>query len=117
MKDLTVLSPQIDPFRLDTPANHVIGNWLADTAATLGSGRPEDPPPRPSLHDSRSDETQRLRRTPTPRPIGCGCSEAGKAARWLGYIPFDQIFDHRNAPPDVRIFKQPNPVPPHHRRA
>jgi hypothetical protein len=36
MNDLTVLSPQIDPFRLDTPANHKIGKWLADTAATLG---------------------------------------------------------------------------------
>ncbi|HET9778429.1 MAG TPA: hypothetical protein VFP81_03990 [Propionibacteriaceae bacterium] len=38
MKDLTVLSPQIDPFRLDTPANHKIGKWLADTASTLGLG-------------------------------------------------------------------------------
>jgi hypothetical protein len=28
-RDLTVLSPQNDPFRLDTPANHRNGKWLA----------------------------------------------------------------------------------------
>src|SRR4051795_350851 len=27
----------------------------------------------------------------------------------LGYIPFDQIFDNRNAAPDVRIFEEPHP--------
>ena len=41
MKDLTVMSEQSDPFRLDTPANHKLGKWLADTAATLWVGRPE----------------------------------------------------------------------------
>ena len=37
--------------------------------------------------------------------------DASKAARWLGYIPFDQIVDQRNAPPVVRIFKERVPVP------
>jgi hypothetical protein len=32
---------------------------------------------------------------------------AGKAARWLGYIPFDRIVDQRNAEPVVRIFRPP----------
>ena len=36
MKDLTVLAPQNDPFRLDTPANHRNGEWLAITARDLG---------------------------------------------------------------------------------
>jgi hypothetical protein len=36
MKDLTVLTN--DPFRLDTPQNHKIGEWLAETASTLGLG-------------------------------------------------------------------------------
>jgi hypothetical protein len=36
-------------------------------------------------------------------------SEAGKAARWLGYLPFDQIVDQRNAAPTVQIFKEPAP--------
>ena len=37
--------------------------------------------------------------------------DAGKAARWLGYLAFDQIVDQRNAPPTTRIFKQPRPYP------
>ena len=59
MKDLTVLSPQIDPFRLDTPANHKIGKWLADTAANLGSRQPEDPSARTPLHGDRLAEAVR----------------------------------------------------------
>ncbi len=30
LKDYTVLSTQIDPYRLDTPANHKVGKWFAD---------------------------------------------------------------------------------------
>jgi hypothetical protein len=111
MKDLTVLSPQIDPFRLDTPVNHKIGKWLADTAATLGLG-------------DRKIHLRGLHYMVIGWPKPCGTAytnteadwlwlsgEAGKAARWLGYIPFDQIFDNRNAAPDVRIFEEPNPHP------
>jgi hypothetical protein len=36
---------------------------------------------------------------------------AAKAARWLGYIPFDQIVDKRNAEPVVRILKSEAPWP------
>jgi hypothetical protein len=36
MKDLTVLAPKNDPFRLDTPARHRDGRRLADTVAELG---------------------------------------------------------------------------------
>ncbi|MGI9522320.1 MAG: hypothetical protein ACR2PG_11800, partial [Hyphomicrobiaceae bacterium] len=28
--DLTVLSAQVDPYRLDTPSNHRNGEWLAE---------------------------------------------------------------------------------------
>ena len=38
LKDLTVLAPQNDPFRIDTPARHRDGEWLAITAAQLGLG-------------------------------------------------------------------------------
>jgi hypothetical protein len=30
LADFTVLSAQIDPYRLDTPANHEVGKWFAD---------------------------------------------------------------------------------------
>jgi hypothetical protein len=109
MKDLTVLSPQIDPFRLDTLANHKIGKWLADTAATLGLGQ-------------RKIHLRGLHYMVIGWPKPCGTpytnteadwlwlsGEAGKAARFLGYIPFDQIFDNRNAAPVVRIFTEPDP--------
>ncbi len=36
LKDLTVLAPQRDPFRRDTPANHRLGEWLAAAMGTLG---------------------------------------------------------------------------------
>jgi hypothetical protein len=110
MQDLTVLSPQADPFRLDTPANHKIGKWLADTAANLGLG-------------SRKIHNRGLHYMILGQPKLDGSlyvsddaswtlmEKASKYARWLGYIPFDQITDQRNAPPVVRIFEQTVPVP------
>ena len=38
LSDLTVLAPQNDPFRVDTPARHRDGRWLAETARELGLG-------------------------------------------------------------------------------
>jgi hypothetical protein len=38
MGNLTVLANQNDPFRVDTPARHRDGEWLATTAADLGLG-------------------------------------------------------------------------------
>jgi hypothetical protein len=35
--------------------------------------------------------------------------DAAKAARWLGYLPFEQIVDQRNAPPEVKIWSEPEP--------
>jgi hypothetical protein len=28
-------------------------------------------------------------------------SDAAKAARWLGYVPFERVVDERNAPPEI----------------
>ena len=37
-----------------------------------------------------------------PTRTGCGFPRvAGKAARWLGYIPFERIIDNRNAAPII----------------
>jgi hypothetical protein len=111
MKDLTVLAPQNDPFRVDTPARHRDGAWLAATIRELGLtdrklylrglhyavlGRP-----KPNGEPYRNVEEDWLWLS----------GDAGKAARWLGYLPFDQIFDQRNAAPDVRIFDEPCPRP------
>ena len=48
--------------------------------------------------------------TPTPSGTGCGWRTAAKAARWLGYIPFDRIVDQRNDPPEIREWT-PHPTP------
>lgn len=40
LKDLTVLAPQHDPFRVDTPTGHRDGQWFAEvTAGLLVDGR------------------------------------------------------------------------------
>ncbi len=40
------------------------------------------------------------------------CEKAIKAARWLGYVPFDQITDERNATPVIRLAEEHIPYAP-----
>lgn len=111
MKDLTVLAVQNDPFRLDTPASHRDGEWLAITARDLGLG-------------DRKIHLRGLHYMVLGRPKPNGqpytntdadwiwlSASAGKAARFLGYIKFDQIVDQRNAEPKVRLFEPKEPWP------
>jgi hypothetical protein len=111
MKDLTVLAPQNDPFRVDTPAGHRDGAWLAMTARELGLG-------------DRKIHLRGLHYMVLGRPKPDGTvyvnteadwlwlsAGAGKAARWLGYLPFDQVVDQRNATPTVRLWRPSNPYP------
>ncbi len=109
MNDLTVLDKANDPFRVDTPARHRDGEWLATTAATLGLG----------------DRTVHLRGLHymligQPKPDGTPyantekdwlwlAEDAAKAARFLNYMPFGQIVDQRNTPPVIRKFESPEP--------
>jgi hypothetical protein len=111
LKDLTVLAVQNDPFRVDTPAGHRDGAWLAITARDLGLG-------------DRKIHLRGLHYMLIGRPKPDGTSytntetdwlwlqgNAGKAARWLRYIPFDQIVDQRNAAPERQVFSRPDPTP------
>jgi hypothetical protein len=109
LKDLTVLAVQCDPFRLDTAANHALGEWLASTASRLGLGNRQIHPRglhymflgQPKLDGTPYENTD---------PDWVWLSEkAVKAARWLGYIPFTQITDQRNAEPVIREFSRPEP--------
>jgi hypothetical protein len=111
MKDLTVLAPQNDPFRVDTDARHRDGEWLAITARELGLGSRK-------IHLRGLHYMVIGRPKPDNTPYANTESDwlwlsgdAGKAARWLGYIDFDQIVDQRNAPPVVRVFTAPVPEP------
>lgn len=109
MKELTVLSAQVDPFRIDTDARDRDARWLAD-AATHG------------FRDGRTIHLRGLHYllasadTPHVKPDGSPyindddnwswLQEAAKAARWLGHIGFDQIVDERNAKPVVRLVEE-----------
>ena len=109
MNDLTVLDKANDPFRVDTPARHRDGEWLATTAADLGLGDR-------TIH-LRGLHYMLIGRTkPDGTPYANTekdwlwlAEDAAKGARFLGYIPFGQITDQRNTPPVIRVFKWPHP--------
>jgi hypothetical protein len=109
LKDLTVLASQNDPFRVDTPARHRDGEWLATTARDLGLGDRQIHlrglhymligRPKPDGSDYTNTEADWLWLS----------GDAGKAARWLGYIPWNQVADQRNSPPEIREYEPPIP--------
>jgi hypothetical protein len=101
---LTVLSTQVDPYRMDTPAGHRAGAWLAEQLdRAIGTYRLIHwrglhyaivvagiirKPNRLIYRNDHADWTWLL-------------ENAGKAARWLGYIDFDRIIDNRNSEPVI----------------
>jgi hypothetical protein len=110
VKDLTVLSPQNDPYRLDTTVGHEIGKWFADQITRLvqpqdrvhlrglfyrivaaGDVRKPDGEVFANTHDNWIWLTTR----------------AAKAARWLAYVPFNRIRDERNEAPQVFLPSSP----------
>lgn len=110
MKALTVLDTKNDPFRIDTPANHRDGRWLATHVERLGIERAihlrglhyvlvTDAPAKPNGDAYRN----------TDADWSWLQEKAADAARWLGYISFDRIVDKRNAAPVVREFDPPDP--------
>jgi hypothetical protein len=102
--DLTVLSIQVDPYRIDTAAGHRDGAWVAQQLNRL-VGRTKKihwrglhyvivakgniRKPNGEVFHNTDDDWEWL------------SSVAGKAARWLGYVPFERISDNRNAEPVI----------------
>jgi hypothetical protein len=111
---LTVLAVQNDPFRVDTPARHRDGQWLAMQADRLGlghrkihlrglhymllSGEVAKPDGKPYAN-TEEDWTWLV-------------MHAAKAARFLNYLPFHQIVDARNSEPVVNIRESKPALPP-----
>jgi len=101
---LTVLSAQVDPYRLDTPAGHRDGRWVAEQLDRL-VGRTKKIHWR-GLHYTLVSTSNLIK--PNGQPY-LNMDEdwtwlidtAGKAARWLGYVDFSRITDQRNAPPII----------------
>jgi hypothetical protein len=113
LTDLTVQSVQTDPFRQDTPVNHRDGAWLADTLRDLGLLDTERAIHLRGVHyailgRSKPDGTTYVNTTDNWVWLVDG---GAKAARWLGYVPWEKIVDQRNASPVVRIFKPTVPWP------
>jgi hypothetical protein len=98
---LTVLAAQIDPYRLDTPAGHRDGAWVAAQLNHLLGTRKIH---WRGLHyalvstgDSIKPDGSTYRNT---NDDWLWLSEiAGKSARWLGYVSFDRIVDNRSVAP------------------
>lgn len=109
MKDLTVLAAQNDPFRVDTPAGHRDGKWLADQIAALELTGPRH---LRGLHYVLIGRTK-PNGVPYTNTDGDWQWLAGvaKCARWLGYVPFDRIVDQRNDEPVVKEFTPADPEP------
>jgi hypothetical protein len=114
MKALTVLANQNDPFRVDTPAGHRDGAWLAEIVQDLLGDR--------RIHLRGLHYAITMHTSPIIKPNGERYlnddptwewlqNGPAKDARWLGYLPFDQITDERNAAPVTRIWSKQDPWP------
>ena len=102
--EFTVLSPQVDPYRFDTSTGRRDGQWLAAHFERLvGQNK--------KIH-WRGLHYVLVSTTGLTKPNGEQylnddanwtwlIDTAGKAARWLGYIPFERITDNRNAAPII----------------
>jgi hypothetical protein len=102
--ELTVLDKENDPYRIDTPASRRDAQWFAEwfdrllyTIARIhlrgfhyllvAHGGVLKPDGTPYVNSDKDYEWM--------------MDEAGKAARWLGYVPFSRIVDNRNAAPVI----------------
>jgi hypothetical protein len=104
--ELTVLSKDRDPYRLDTAQGRRNGLWFAEMIERfLG---PEGTVHLRGLHYwisssadvSRPDGKRYVNDNDTWEWLS---NETAKAARWLGYVPFERIVDERNAPPELYL--------------
>jgi hypothetical protein len=110
LQDLTVLAVQNDPFRYDTPAGHRDGSWIAEAIEDLGFANR-------TVHLRGLHYAVIGRAKPNGKPYTntdkdwIWLSAASNAARWLDYVPFEQIVDQRNAEPIIRLFEPTDPWP------
>lgn len=111
LKDLTVLAPANDPYRVDTPTQRAAGEWFAGHAQRLLDGGQ-------TLHlrgfhyallgETKPDGSVYVN---TDREWTWLQERAADGARWLGLVPFDSIVDERNSKPVLRVVEQVEAIP------
>ena len=94
LTDLTVLSSSNDPYRLDTPANHINAAWFRDRMKDCGLLDKPNPLHNRGIHYAFVSLANVMR--PDGKPYRNDEEswffledKASKAARWLGYVPFE----------------------------
>jgi len=107
---LTVLAN--DPYRLDTPAGHRDGAWVAEQLERA-IGRDRRIHWR-GLHYAIVAAADIIKPNGEPYRNTADdwlwlSEDAGKAARWLGYVDFERIIDNRNS--DPIIHRKPKVTP------
>jgi hypothetical protein len=111
MADLTVLAPQNDPYRVDTPAGHRDAAWCRDQLEAVFSASGRSSIHTRGLHyailDVLKPNGSRYRNTAAEYDWLQGFPV--KAGRWLGYVPFEAITDNKNDPPIIRRRARPEP--------
>jgi hypothetical protein len=103
LRELTVLAMQSDPYRFDVEARHVEGRWVRTQLDRFYPGR--------TTHWRGLLYAIIMSKRKIRKPDGqffqnsdddwVWLQRAGKAARWLGHVPFDRIVDRRNAEPII----------------
>jgi hypothetical protein len=105
LKDLTVLSPQLDPYRFDTPANHQRAAWFAEQIQRFVRYGTVHLRGLHYLLTAAADVvlpgSEGKAYANTDECWGWMSDKASNAARWLGYVPFERIVDQRNDPPEI----------------
>jgi hypothetical protein len=106
---VTVLSPANDPFRQSTKTGHRDAKWFREQMERFLS--PEETVHLRGLHYRIVVAADVV--LPNGMPYGNTddtwtflVSDAAKAARWLGYVPFERIVDERNAPPEIFVLSE-----------
>jgi hypothetical protein len=112
---LTVLSSRIDPYRLDTSVGHVAGKWAAAQLKRALKGSTRMIHWR-GLHYVIVAQKNIIKPngevyTNTDENWTWLIETAGKAARWLGYVPFEKIFDNKNDAPIIHRQASVKPDP------
>jgi hypothetical protein len=111
LEELTVLSIEVDPFRFGKETDHKEGKWLREQFDRLAQGKQitlrglhyrmvsigDVIKPDGNIYRNTLDDWTWL------------LNKAAKAARWLGYIPFDWLIDEYNDEAVILIPEQSEP--------